>query len=115
LKALSRCIRQVGNPFSLRGVEATVRGWLVREDGQLVLRVSGSNEVLGLAPLRRKVQWDPSSKRAYPPTRKEWDAYYGLRMEWAGQARRIQVVGPLVEARENGPLILEVRQFIWGW
>jgi hypothetical protein len=36
-------------------------------------------------------------------------------MEWAGQSRRIQVVGPLVEAGENGTLILEVRQFIWGW
>jgi hypothetical protein len=46
LKALRRCLRQeVGNAFSVRGVEATVKGRLIEQNGRLAVRVSDTAEV----------------------------------------------------------------------
>ena len=115
LKALSQAVRKVGRPFSVRGVEATIKGHLVMQSGKLVLRVSGSGEALCLVPLRQKVQWDPRSKHSYPPTGDERDAYKNLATGWKGRPSRIQVVGPLVGAEGAGLPSLEVRQFTWDW
>lgn len=113
-EALSRCVQEVGEPFSVRGVEVRVQGRLVEEEGRLLLRLSKTGETLRLAPLRRKVQWDPATKRDHPPTESERRAFQTLSARW--KVRRspdVQIVGPLRE--ENGELLtLEVRQFQWG-
>jgi len=113
MKALARCIREVGEPFSVRGVEATVDGLLIEEEGRLTLWATGTGEKLRLAPLRRKVQWDPRAKRDYPPTQRERNAFKNLVAQWKGSSRLIRIIGPLAEAGEGEPLTLEVREFRW--
>jgi len=113
LEALSRCVRAVGNPFSVRGVEATVEGWLVRDGKRWLLRLPGSREALRLAPLSRMVQWNPQTRRAPSPTHQEKYAYKSLAAKWTGQPRRIQITGPLLPAGKNDLPVLEVRQLHW--
>ena len=75
LGELEQAVRKVGQQFSLRGVEATVEGTLSRApDGAPLLQL-GAGDVLRLAPLRRKVQWDPEARRAEPITAAERGAY----------------------------------------
>jgi hypothetical protein len=53
---LARHLRERRMGASLRGLETTVDGILVPEKGRLLLRISGTGEVVTLAPLKRKVQ-----------------------------------------------------------
>jgi hypothetical protein len=117
LAAWSRAFREeVGNAFTIRGVEAVVVGRLVNADGQPVVEVSGTGEVLRLTPLTRKVQWDPEQKREQLASREEQKACRRLLTEWDRSERRpasIRITGPLVEAKDGGRLTLEVREFTW--
>jgi hypothetical protein len=112
LEPFYRAVRGVGEPFWLRGIEATVDGELVEGEGGLALRIPGG-PVLPLAPLTHKVQWDPRLKRELPATGLEQAAYARLDTQRAGRSGRVRIVGPLV-ATESGQLpLLEVRQFVW--
>jgi hypothetical protein len=114
LKALARTVRHVGENFSVRGVEAKIEGWLIEKEGHFFLQCPESTGTLQLASLTHKVQWDPRLKQAYPASLDERDALKRLLAKWNGRPFRIQIVGPLVETRQPGVLILEVRQFVLG-
>lgn len=113
LSALSRCVHAVGDPFVVRGVEATIDGELVQGNGRLAFRVSGGGEVLILAPLSRKVQLNVTEKVDLRPTRKEKEAYERLASLWSGEPRAVRVIGPLVNAKSQDLPVLEVREFFW--
>jgi hypothetical protein len=95
----------------LRGIEATVEGWAEKEGEHLVLRVSGSNEVVRLAPLAHVVQWDFEKKRPQAPTPAETDAYKSLGTEVKSGPRRALVVGPLAKGHDASLPTVEVRRF----
>lgn len=116
LKAWTLGFREsVGDAFALRGVEVTVEGTLVAEDGgHLALRLSGSGPALRLKPLCRKIQWEPKRDREQPATEEERNAYRTLtEAEKAspGQNARVRITGPLEESPEGGPPVLSVRLF----
>jgi hypothetical protein len=112
-RALARAVRSAGDPFTLRGVEATIDGCLEDRGGQLALRVSGTRDLLLLAPLRHKVQWDPRLEREQPMTAEEGTAYTRLTAQSVQVGRPVRIVGPLVETGAGVLPTLEVRQFIW--
>jgi hypothetical protein len=113
LRALARAIRSAGDPFTLRGVEATIDGRLERRGDQLALRVAVSGDLLLLAPLGHKVQWDPRLMREQPATAEERAAYARLGEEAVQEGRPVRVVGPLVGSDTSEVPKLEVRQFLW--
>jgi hypothetical protein len=113
LEMLSRAIRAVGDPFRVRGVEATVDGHLVDEGGRLALRLSSSRDLLRLAPLGHKVQWDRRLNREQATTRQERSAYARLARGRRFLRRRLRVVGPLVATKGGKATVLQVRQFFW--
>src|SRR5262249_58342190 len=84
LKAWQRDFpRFVGELFTLVGVEATIDGVLVEVKGEPALKVSGSDVVLRLQPLRQKVHWDPDRGRPQPATAAEKAAHLDLVARWA--------------------------------
>jgi hypothetical protein len=113
LETVSRAVRAVGDPFRVRGVEATVDGDLLRAGGRLALRISRSRDLLRLAPLGHKVQWDRRGNREQAPTDEERSAYARLVHGRRSPSRRVRVVGPLVAARDGKPIVLQIRQFFW--
>ena len=113
LGLLARRIREVGDPFTLRGVEATVEGRLVRDKSRFNLELTGTGERVRLGPLTHKVQWDREAKREQPATPAEKNAYKALTAKWDGKPRLIRAVGPLVEQGKGKPFLLEVREFTW--
>ena len=113
LRALARHLSDLRVGARLRGVEATVVGRLVARGDDLLLTVAGTGEMVRLAPLRRKVQWDVPGKREEPATDEERTAFHRL-LPQSRRARRsplLRVVGPLVEGAAGKPMTLEVRQF----
>jgi hypothetical protein len=113
LQALARAVREVGDPFWVRGVEATIDGELVEKSGRWTLKVPGSGELFYLEPLAQKVQWDTRGNRAQPATEAELSAYNRLTEQRQGRSGRLRVVGPLVRETEGAPPLLQVRQFVW--
>ena len=102
--------RRIG--ASLRAVEATVEGELIQQGGIWLLKIGGTGEVVELAPLVRKVEWDVAARQpqmASPEERKAFD-----RLRSSGRhAGVLQVVGPLAAGVPGGRYRLEVRQFRW--
>jgi hypothetical protein len=96
---------------TLRGIEATVDGWAEKEGEHLVLRVSGSNEVVRLAPLAHMVQWDFEKKRPQAPTPEETAAFKSLGVEVKAGPRRALIVGPLFKGGDENLPTVEVRRF----
>jgi len=104
----------VGELFTFVGVEATIDGVLVDIKGEPALKISGSDVVVRLQPLKQKVQWDPKRGRSQPATVAEKEAHQHLVARWAmyrGQPPSVRIIGPLLETREGGPPILTVREF----
>lgn len=97
----------------LRALEATVEGTLEKIDGKPYLRMNGSQELLALTPVTRKVQIDAPNKKPIPPTRKEATAYKGLTAKWKGKSQSIRITGPLRNSDSDKSLVLEVREFKW--
>jgi hypothetical protein len=118
LAAWRRAYRaNLGNAFTIRGVEATVEGRVLVHHGQLALQLARVGGFVRLAPLEGKVQWDPPHKRAQVPTREEREAYQNLVAQWTeskGALGAIRIIGPLVEGKEGALPTLEVREFTWG-
>jgi hypothetical protein len=96
---------------TLRGIEATVDGWAEKEGEHLVLRVSGSNELVRLAPLAHMVQWDFEKKHPQAPTPEETAAFKSLGVEVKAGPRRALIVGPLLKGGDESPPTVEVRRF----
>lgn len=95
----------------LRGLEATIEGFLERKDGKPVFRVGKSNEILQLAPLTTKVQIDAlKTKEPESPTKEEKQAYQRL-LARNDMRQPAQITGPLRHAAAGKPLTLEVRAF----
>ena len=116
LRSLARHISDLRVGARLRGVEAAAVGRPVARGNDLLLTVAGTGEVVRLAPLRRKVQWDVPGKREEPATDEERTAFRRL-LQQSRRARRgrppllLRVVGPLTEGAGGKPMTLEVRQF----
>jgi hypothetical protein len=106
----------VGDLFTLVGVEATIDGVLVEVKGEPALKVSGSDVVLRLQPLKQKIQMDPEARCPQPATASEKEAHQRLLARWAkfsGAPPRVRIVGPLLENAQGGLPILTVREFEW--
>ena len=91
----------------VRGVEATMAGLVERNGTNFVLKLPGTNAVLQLAPLSRKVQH--VAKQPQPPTPKEASAFSTLTTKFS-KPRAYTITGPLRQTPE-GSLLLEVRAF----
>jgi hypothetical protein len=110
---LARALYETGAGATLRGVEATVEGRLVRTDGEPRMQLSGTGEVVRLAPLRSKVQWNVAAKREQAATNAERQAYRRLLRQQKPESAPVRVIGPLILAPGEGVLTLEVRAFEW--
>src|SRR5262249_38921422 len=97
----------------VRGLEATVDGWLKKDGSLALLHIRGTNVVLRLAPLQVKVQQEVSKKRPASATPAETSAYHDLLAHWNGDARLARITGPLVRRDDTASFALEVRQFDW--
>ena len=67
-------LKNLGIGATLRGVEATIEGTIEQEGGNLYLRVGRSSRRLKLGPLTVKIQQDPLTKTARPPSAAEKNA-----------------------------------------
>lgn len=94
----------------LRGIEANVDGWVEKRGDDLVFRVSGTNEILRLAPLTHVVQYDFKNKCPQAPTAEEIQAYQRLLAEWKSTPR-VLITGPVVKSGDSPLPVLEVRHF----
>jgi len=104
---LSKQLAEIGVGARLRGLEATVDGFVEKKDGKPVLRVSKSNEILQLAPLTAKVQIDAlNSKKPEPLTKREKQAYKDLMARLKKESVPARLTGPL-----RSGLKMEVRAF----
>src|SRR5688572_13259538 len=111
--ALVRHLEEMRVGAALRGVEATAEGVLQEAEGELRLRISGTEQTVRLAPNKRTVYWDVARKREQKLGAGEQRACSRLRSEWRGRKTPVRIVGPLVEGAEGGLYTLEVRQFNW--
>jgi hypothetical protein len=107
---LSKFISDIRVGARLRGLEARVNGLLEKQGEGFLLRLAGSDELLHLAPLGRKVQQDTAKKRPSSSTRSERKACERLLARWRGKPISVQVTGPLLKS-DRGVLILQVRRF----
>jgi len=122
VKAVAKHIFDIRVGATLRGLEATVDGWVAREGGALVLRREDGDERFRLAPLTRKIQWDAASSRDQPPTEEERGAFGRLEaaLREAGGAESgsgalpARVVGPVRDVENGGLRVMEVRAFFAG-
>ena len=90
----------------VRGVEATVLGLVERSGTNFVLKISGTNTVLQLAPLSRKVQH--AAKQPQSATPAETSAFSTLTKKFS-KPRAYALTGPL-RPGADGSLTLEVRE-----
>jgi hypothetical protein len=103
--SLSNHIFNIRVGARVRGVEANVAGIVESSGTNFVLKVSGTNTVLQLAPLSRKIQ--NIAKQPQPPTSAEASAFSTLTKKFK-KPRAYAVTGPLRQSAD-GSLILEVR------
>jgi hypothetical protein len=94
----------------LRGMEATVDGWLEKRGREFVLSVDGIAQPLRLAPLTAKVQWDRRKARSFPKTSAEENAFRRVAAQWRGAREPVRIVGP-VRGHVLDETTLEVREF----
>ncbi|HKS36356.1 MAG TPA: hypothetical protein VJW76_04140 [Verrucomicrobiae bacterium] len=105
-EVLSKHIYNIRVGARLRGVEAAVAGSLDKQGDNFVLRVAGSEDVLCLVALSRKVQKDADRRSPLP----EDNAFKTLLSKWTGKPLSVQITGPLIRLEGKG-LSLAVRQF----
>ena len=104
---LAKQVADISVGARLRGLEATIDGFLERKDGKAFFRVSKSNEIVELAPLTTKVQIDAlKAKKPEPRTKEEKQAYKALLRRAKDQPQAIRITGPL-----RSGIKLEVRGF----
>lgn len=104
---LAKALADIRVGARLRGVEATIDGFVETQDGKRVFRVSKSNEILQLTALTTKVQIDAVKSKKPEPARKEEKAAYKKLIGRAPAAPQpARVTGPLRSGKR-----LEVRAF----
>ena len=103
--SLSNHIYNIRVGARVRGVEATVAGLVERRGTNFVLKISGTNTVLQLAPLTRKVQH--AAKQPQPATPAEASAFSAFTNKFR-KPRAYAITGPL-RPGPDGTLTLEVR------
>ncbi len=108
--SLSNHVYNIRVGARVRGVEATVAGLVERSGTNFVLKISGTNTVLQLAPLSRKIQH--AAKQPQPATPAEANGFASLTEKFK-KARTCTITGPLVQA-PGGSFILEVRSSTSG-
>ena len=111
LTGIARAVHAVGNPFSVRGIEAVVVGTIETTPAGPILRASRTGESFALAPVTRKVQWDSRIKEDQPILPEERAAYERLVKDAGARATTVRVVGRVAEGAPGGAPILEVRTF----
>jgi hypothetical protein len=99
----------------LYGMEATIEGRLVERKGALCLAVSGSKDVLQLASLTRKVQWDVAANKEYPLDDDEKTAFERLKKLPFNSKTLLRITGMLTAPTKNSLPTLEVRSFQTHW
>lgn len=105
--SLSNFVLNIRVGARVRGVEATVAGLMERSGTNFVLKISGTNTVLQLAPLSHKVQ--QAARQPQPVTPAEAGAFANLTKRFK-KPRRSTITGPLIQ-KADGSLVLEVRNF----
>jgi len=106
-QTLAKQIADIRVGARLRGLEATIDGFLEKKDGKPVFRISKSNEILLLAALTTKVQIDAiKTKKPEPATKEEKEGYKRLRARIKDQPQSVRITGPLRTGMK-----LEVRTF----
>jgi len=103
--SLSNHVYNIRVGARVRGVEATVAGLVERSGTNFVLKLPGTNAVLQLAPLSRKVQH--VAKQPQPATAEETSAFSTLTKKFR-KPRTCTITGPLRQT-PDGSLVLEVR------
>lgn len=104
VNALRTAIRELGAGATLRGVEATITGDVVKQGGNLVLEVATTGETLRLAPLTTPVQ------RGANVSEPERNAFAELTSRSKGDPLKVRITGPLrARAAPDAPQTLEVR------
>ncbi|MCD6050647.1 MAG: apu 3 [Verrucomicrobia bacterium] len=110
LEVLSQHIVDIQLGARLRSTEAVVDGWLERRDGDVVLKISGTEESVLLAPLTKKTQWDRKQNSEFAATETEQKAFETLLANWPGGRQAVRIIGPLRPVKQGGEMILEVRE-----
>src|SRR5688572_23343442 len=104
--SLSNHVYNIRVGARVRGVEATVAGLVERSGTNFVLKVSGTNTVLQLAPLARKIQ--NTAKQPQPAISAEASAFSTLTKKFR-KPSAYAITGPLRQSAD-GSLTLEVRE-----
>jgi hypothetical protein len=112
LKDLATRLGRIGIGAEITGVEASLEGTLVMQNGQMILKPDGSSQTLPLAPLTHKIQWDLRQQRISEPVSREREAYQTLAGQVSGTSARVRVTGPLIESEDRAWTLLEVRTFL---
>ena len=99
----------------LYGMEAVVEGIIIERKGILCLANSHSKDVLPLAELTRKVQWDVAANKADKLTDEEKTAFARLKTQKRDSKSLIRITGAITQKDEKSPMILEVRSFQTTW
>jgi hypothetical protein len=103
--SLSNHVYNIRVGARVRGVEATIAGLVERSGTNFVLKPFGTNTVLKLAPLSRKIQ--NVAKQPQPATPRESKSFADLTKKLK-KPRKATITGPLID-KGNGSLVLEVR------
>jgi hypothetical protein len=102
----------VGETFIFRGVEVAVIGTIVDAQNVLTLHVAGCEQVIELAPLENKLQWNfrkGSAREPEPAEQDAWRQLATLLRTSSSPSLKVEVVGPL-RYRGKTPVV-EVREF----
>jgi hypothetical protein len=106
VQALATALRDLGAGATLRGIEATIHGHVIKEGDELLLKVSRTDERLRLAPFTKPVQ------RRAEPSDDERNALSQLASRATAEALEVRITGPLrARAAPGAPQTLEVRIF----
>jgi hypothetical protein len=104
--SLSTAIRELGAGATLRAVEATVVGDVVKQGGDVLLKIATTGETLGLAPLTKPVH------RGADVRETERNAFVELTARSGRDALKVRITGPLrARTTPGAPQTLEVRIF----
>ncbi len=113
MDSLTRAVREVGHQFWVRGAELIVDGVMVNQGGRPAVRIDGGGEIVVLASLSRKIQWDTENNTEEAVEPEERTTYERLAARWRGDPCRVRVVGPLREKGKDEDPVLEVREYYW--
>ena len=104
--ALGTAVRELGAGATLRGVEATVVGDVVKQGDYFVLKVATTDEILRLAPFTTPVQ------RGVSASETERNAFVELTSRSNRAPLKLRITGPLrTRTAPGAPQTLEVRTF----